>query len=202
MRIRYARHHGECDSVQEEIENTVQYVHDVTPEYAKGYVVQSNHDEQLMHWLNSNRPKDDPENALVYHRLWCLLLNDFHARKDGNFSPVLKLWYEQSMGKSNINFLERNDTLVLAGHACSFHGHTGANGSRGSIGQFGKLGVKTVIVHSHSPGIQDYSMQVGVTAALDHEYNSLPSSWFHAHGVLYPDGSRTLIFIVNGNWKS
>lgn len=201
LRTRYERHFGEHNSVQEEIEQAILYICDATPPFSQGYVVQSNHDDHLMEWLNNAKWKDDPENALLYHKLWYILLEYWHTNDTRQWISPMKLWYNQVMGEDRIKFLNKDETLVLAGHACSFHGHDGVNGTRGSISQFSKLGVKTVIGHSHSPGIQDHCVQVGITASLDHGYNSLPSSWFHAHGLIYPDGSRTLIFIVDGKWK-
>lgn len=82
------------------------------------------------------------------------------------------------------------------------HGHVGPNGSRGSVKSQARIGMKSVIGHSHSPGIRDGAYQVGTSSRLNLEYVRGPSSWLHTHCVIYANGKRTLINIINGEWRA
>ena len=44
--------------------------------------------------------------------------------------------------------------------------------------------------------------QVGTSSRLKLEYNSGPSSWLHTHCCIYPNGKRTLITIIDGQWRA
>jgi hypothetical protein len=81
------------------------------------------------------------------------------------------------------------------------HGHLGANGARGGLRGFSKLGVKTIVGHSHTPGIIEGAYQVGTSSHLKLEYNDGPSSWLNTHALVYPNGKRTLINIIKGKWR-
>lgn len=59
----------------------------------------------------------------------------------------------------------------------------------------------TVSLTGNSPGIYQGVYQVGVSTHLDLEYTSGPSSWLQSHCIIYPDGHRTLIHIIDGKWK-
>lgn len=59
----------------------------------------------------------------------------------------------------------------------------------------------TVSLTGNSPGIYEGCYQVGVSARLDLEYASGPSSWLHTHCIIYADGARTLVNIIGGKWR-
>jgi hypothetical protein len=82
-----------------------------------------------------------------------------------------------------------------------YHGDHGPNGARGSRAQFGKIGTKVIIGHGHSPGIREGAYQVGTSSLLDLEYVKGPSSWLATHCVVYSNGKRSLLNIVEGEWK-
>lgn len=60
----------------------------------------------------------------------------------------------------------------------------------------------TVSLTGNSPGIYEGCYQVGVSASLNLEYVRGCSSWMHTHAIIYPDGSRTLINLINGKWRA
>jgi hypothetical protein len=91
--------------------------------------------------------------------------------------------------------------MTIEGIEIGYHGDRGPNGARGSRNAFSKIGVKTVIGHSHSPGIRDGAYQTGTSSRLKLEYNSGPS-WLHTHCVIYPNGKRSLINIIDGKWRA
>ena len=99
-------------------------------------------------------------------------------------------------------FLGADESYLIKGVEVGYHGDRGSNGARGNIRQFGKIGVKSVIGHSHTPGIKDGVYQVGTTSLLRLEYNHGPSSWLHTHCLIYRNGKRSLVNIIDGEWKA
>ena len=90
----------------------------------------------------------------------------------------------------------------IKGIKVDMHGHLGPNGSRGgTVRTFAKLGVKTITGHSHGPGIMDGAYRVGTSSVYDPEYVAGPSSWLQTHGVIYANGKRSLLNIINGEYK-
>ena len=82
----------------------------------------------------------------------------------------------------------------------SMHGDKGLNGGRGSLLSLSKIGVKSIIGHSHTPGIREGCIQVGTSSVLRRDWNDGPSSWMHTHCLVYPNGKRTLINMIGGEW--
>lgn len=72
----------------------------------------------------------------------------------------------------------------------------------GSLKGYGKIGVKTVTGHTHSPGIRDGAYQVGGSTRLGLAYLRGPSSWLHTHCAIYANGKRSLINIIDGEWRA
>lgn len=154
----------------------------------KCVIVNSNHSEHLSQWFNRFRPERDPINIGLYYELGEM------ARVSGN-ENLFQLFLERYCTKELI-FVDGNDLFEIAGIDISQHGHRGPNGARGSAKAFARTGHKTVIGHSHTPCIEKGSYQVG-TASDGMEYAIGYSSWMNAHCVIYPNGKRGMISIVN-----
>lgn len=205
--IRYGKHHYGRDNVEEGLQISADFVDKHSREGMTNVVIKSNHDEALDRWLRESEPKNDPENAVFYHYMKYHQYKNLRMSKNG-YSTIdpFKFWCENPVygrGLQNIDktvFLKRDQSYTVKGIELGFHGDRGPNGSRGSIRSLSKIGPKIVIGHSHTPGIFQGAYQVGVSANLNLEYVSGPSSWMHTHCIIYPDGSRTLIHIVNGKW--
>jgi hypothetical protein len=73
---------------------------------------------------------------------------------------------------------------------------------RGSINNLRRISNKSIIGHSHTPGIEEGCYQVGTSTYLRLEYNKGASSWLNAHSVLNADGKRQMLVIVEGRWRS
>lgn len=186
------------DSVEDEVKSCIDLIDRCTPEDVTALVVPSNHDEAFDRWLREAEPKRDPRNAVFYHRLRLEVLERYKAT--GEWTPALEIAYEW-FGQGRAKFLRRDDPYVVEGVALGFHGDLGANGGRGSVLSYSKLGAKTITGHGHSPEILEGAYRVGLTGELDQGYNRGPSSWAHAHCVLYANGKRSLIFVKGGAWR-
>lgn len=205
--LAFAKHHLGRNNVEEGLQITADFIDKHTRPDCTNIIVKSNHDEALNRWLREADPKQDPENAILYHYLMYHTLSNVKPTSTGfSFLDPFAFWCknpvkQKGMLNDSTLFLGRDESFTIKDIEVGFHGDQGPNGSRGSIKSFTKIGPKTVIGHSHTPGIEEGVYQVGVSARLDLEYVSGPSSWLQTHCVIYPDGKRTLIHLINGKWK-
>ena len=89
-------------------------------------------------------------------------------RREHPFAWAYRKFYDAPDG---IEFLDEEDSYVIAGVEHAMHGHRGTNGVRGSRANLSQIGDKLNIGHSHSAGITDGTYQAGVTGKLDMGYN-------------------------------
>lgn len=198
LRDRYLRTRGVgLDSVEQEVDLAIAFV-DSFPKWTRPHVVQSNHDEAFDRWLEETHPRHDPVNARFWCECWAQMLAEGEVR--GEYPSAFEMLYRRR-GSGAADFVGRNEGLRIGEIECGFHGDKGANGSRGSINQFARFGFKSVIGHSHSPGIRDGCYQVGVTGLLDQGYNATPSGWLQTHALIYPSSKRTLLNVISGRWR-
>lgn len=204
--VQFAKHHSPAGNLENELEETLSFVTYTTPKDSKTVIVSSNHNDHLLRWLNECDPKQDHENAILYHHLMYLMLEntEFVPEHGTRYPDPFQLYAEKiyKIDEEKIQFLDRNETFKIGGIELSSHGDIGKNGSRGSARQFAQFEEKYVIGHSHSPAIEKGAYQVGLSARKNLEYNQGASSWSHCHCIVYPNGSRQLLFIRNGKWKA
>jgi hypothetical protein len=195
--VKYQKFMTGNNKVEDELMLTINYIKDTTPDYSQTIIVQSNHNEHLYRWLNECDPVTQPWNAKIYHELMYMMLD---AVEHGVKADPFKL-YSQGM-LPNCVFVDRNDDCSIHDIQLSMHGDVGSNGARGSRKGFTLLPIKSIIGHSHSPGIDKGVYQVGTSSLLRLEYNKGASSWDHAHVIVNPNGKRQLIFIRNGKYQN
>lgn len=200
---RYAKHIADMDSIEAELQKTLDFIVKSTPKTSRNIIVSSNHNDHLTRWLNEADPKQEPWNAKVYHFLMWNMLNEVVTNPDGSFSypNPFERWCSHTKPEFDMHFTGRDTSFKICDIEISNHGDIGLNGSRGSIAQYAKLAHKCIIGHSHSPGIKFGCYQVGTSSKLKLEYNQGPSSWLNSHCVIYKNGKRQLINIVNGQWR-
>ncbi|MCW7556505.1 hypothetical protein NX722_28485 [Endozoicomonas gorgoniicola] len=199
----YWKHHSHTDCVESEIKLTCHYIDRIRwPVIIK----RSNHDEAMERWLKEADPKHDPRNARLYHATMAQILTIHDERMAAGlvYESVdpFELVARQHLEHSDVRFLRRDESCVIGGVEVSYHGDQGPNGVRGSRKAFTRIGVKVTIGHSHSPGIEEGVYQVGVSAKMDMGYNKGPGSWLHTHCVTYANGKRTLINVIDGQWRA
>lgn len=205
--VAYGKHHFGLNNVEEGLQVTADFIDKYSNPDRINIITKSNHDEAFDRWLRIADPKLDPENAkffyyMKYHQLKSV------KRSNTGFDSVdpFAFWCfypDEQPGlrsRGNTIFLDRDESVEIAGIETGFHGDHGTNGAKGSLHSFSKIGPKVIIGHSHTPGIIDGAYQVGMSAMLDLEYQSGPSSWMHTHCIIYPDGTRTLINIIDGKY--
>lgn len=199
--IQYSKHKHGHHLVGEELEMTVKHIDETTPSFAENLIVASNHHDHLGRWLKECHPASEPWNADIWHEIFGLVKETVEFKERGVvYDDPFALWMESRM-KSKVKFLKRDTESSVGGVLIGFHGDLGSNGSRGSINQYAKIGAKTVIGHSHSPGIKHGAYQTGTSSTLRMDYTRGPSSWAHCHCVIYPNGKRQLLFVIDGYWR-
>jgi hypothetical protein len=143
------------------------------------YVVKSNHDEFLNKYLATGTY--EPHNLKMAFELG----NAFMNGRDPLYAALGKI--------NNVKYLSRNDMVIKNYCRLDLHGDKGTNGAKGRIEQFDRMAFRSVLGHSHTPGLLTYATQVGTSTKLRLSYNSGPSSWAHAHALVHKNYTQLLI---------
>jgi hypothetical protein len=200
----FAKFHARADDVEAEVDRSYAYIDKHSPPDVRNKIIPSNHHDQFTRWVRETDPRTNPRNAVFWARTFEAMCLGSKMVKTGPATIDPFAWWAKHKLKciNRTKFLSRNDSHLIAGIEVNFHGDAGPNGSRGTRNGFTRIGAKTVIGHSHSPGIKDGCYQVGTSSFLGLAYQRGPSSWLQCHAALYPNGKRSLIFIVNGFWRA
>lgn len=186
--------------VEDELHQTMEYIHLTTPSFSESVIISSNHNDHLSRWLQECNPKIEIWNSTFYHKMMYLMHKNIET--EGGSTNPFKLWHEHEFpNRTDIKFADERDSFKIKGIELAYHGHHGINGSRGSATQFAKLDCKTISGHSHSPQIVNGAYVVGHSCKSKLDYNLGPSSWHHAHCLIQPNGRRQLVFIKKGKWR-
>lgn len=202
--VNFAKHHAGKANVRRGLEETFALVDRVTPRDCTNIFVPSNHPDALARWVKEADPKTDPENCVFWAETFTAMckgarMTDTGARTIDPFA----YWGRKMLATADqARFPSRDEAVIINGIDVNNHGDAGANGARGSLKGFTRIGVKTIIGHSHSPGIDEGAYQVGHNSRGGLEYQRGPSSWLPADCVIYANGKRSLIFIIDGAWRA
>jgi hypothetical protein len=201
---RYAKHKSGRDSVEAEIDRCFAFMDRHSPRNIRNIVVASNHHEHLARWVRETDPRSDLRNCIFLSKTFIAMAEGAEDRDTGAGTIDPFAWWAKQKLKciDRTTFLDRNESHLINGIEVGFHGDQGANGARGNIKGYAKIGVKTITGHTHTPGIRDGAYQVGGGTRLGLSYLRGPSSWLHCHAVIYRNSKRSLLFVVDGNWRS
>ena len=169
-------------SLKQELDEFKQEVSELK-KLAKLVIVKSNHDEWVDRYLEECRFVNDSTNL----RLALQLAIYKYDGKD-----VLATY----VNDPEIRFLKRDEDFTIAGIQLGSHGDI-----EGSLGRIEKSFGKAVTGHSHSGAILRGVYRVGTSTKLREAYAQGPISWTNTHCLVYPNGSRQLINIINGKYR-
>lgn len=187
--------------LEKELRNVVKFIKETTPANSERWIVPSNHHDHLTKWLKKATPLSDPDNAQLLVKLWAEWVDTIEMTDRGvRAADPLELYARPHVPES-VRFLSRDEVAEIAGVVVSYHGDHGINGQKGTLNQFDRIGARTVTGHSHTPGIIRGAWAVGTSSRLSLEYTSGPSTWAHAHCLIWPNGKRQLVFIIGGKWR-
>jgi hypothetical protein len=157
-------------------------------------IVKSNHDEFLERYLQEGRYVKDPEN----HGIALELANAYLNGKDPLKHAVEKAGLKNI---DKIRWLKRDENFEVANIQLGSHGDHGLNGTKANIKSLEIAYGKAVVGHSHTPEILRGVWVVGTSSYLRVRYNVGPSSWMHTSCLVYANGSRQLINVIDKKWR-
>lgn len=184
------------------------------------------HGSTVFHYLPSNHPEfvekfildgawlRDPANAEVGAELYLAWIKDIRKSRDKkgirDFDPVghhLRAMLPETLS-GRVHFHQRKMAVKFPPGVSPkkrilvLHGDIGMHGrpSRG-FKEFRKQNIRIFLGHNHSAMIWDGIWRVGVSTPLSSHYIQGPSTaWTNTHGVIFENGQRMLVNIVNGKW--
>jgi len=198
--INLAKHHAGMSSIPKELRLTCDFVN----RYGAGFeniIIPSNHNEGLERWIRETDWRKDPSHMEFYLETALAMVKQTEMTPEGarTIDPF-HYWAAQFL-KVPYVLLKRDQSFSILGIETGMHGDIGPNGARGSVMNLRRIGVKSIIGHVHSPGIEEGCWAVGTNSRLRVQYNRGPSSWLHTDCVVYANGKRTLLHIIGGRWK-
>jgi hypothetical protein len=196
----YAKWVSGINSIEDELRKTVDYINETTPTNTVSLIVQSNHNEHLLKWLNEVDISTEPWNAKLYHYLMYQMLSNTTMSTSGASYPDPFALIASPWLNTNVEFVSREGKKIM-GIEVGAHGDVGVNGARGSAKSFARIPDKMIVGHSHSPSIEKGCYTVGTSSKLALEYNRGASTWHHAHVIIHPNGKRQMIFITPDGWR-
>lgn len=175
--------------------------------WSTSVVVPSNHHDAYERWLREADPRDDPVNM----KFWCqsnVAMAEAIEREDGDFDIFRwALTQVDDRQTEDVVFPPRGGSYIVCqasgGIECAFHGDQGVNGARGSPLNLTRVATRMNTGHTHSPSILDGVYTAGLCGLMDQGYNNEAlSSWSHTQIVVYPNGKRSLVTVVDGKWRA
>jgi hypothetical protein len=197
-----AKRQAGADDVRMEVGRAIKFIRDHTPPYAASVIVGSNHNDMLRRWLLRNDWRSDPTNAAFYLETALAMVRGTKLTAKGTEYPDPFVHWVREAKLPRTRVLGADESFVLGGVELGMHGDQGPNGARGSVKNLRRIGIRSIIGHSHSPAIDEGCYQTGTSTHLRLEYNGGPSSWLNTHCVLHAGGKRQLINIIDGEWRA
>jgi hypothetical protein len=186
------------ESVSDEVAEVAEWLRtDAYRPWCKTIVVPSNHHEALERWVKDADWKTDPVNAMFYlEAAKALLLGERDL-----FAWAIAHTATPGPWSETVEFLETDESYIVAGVELGQHGHLGLNGARGNHKSFVKLGRPATTGHEHTAAIHLWNWVAGTSTKLRIGYNRGPSSWSHSHVIQYPEGTRSMVTMFGGKWR-
>jgi hypothetical protein len=203
----YVKHHTGNNDIERELRQSCDFLAEKAKAYPKvrHIIVDSNHPRWLSQWLNRINPRYDLQNVVFWARTLEMVAGTARMGDSGvEAADPFVLWAKQMLPApvlARTKFLRQDESHLIMGIECGMHGDRGANGAKGSPRTFAKLGVKSVTGDGHSPWIKDGAYRVGTNTRLKLSYTAGPSSWLHTDCLIYSNGKRTLINVIDGKWR-
>lgn len=161
-------------------------------------IVYSNHDDFLNRYLRAARYAD-PSQA-QNHRI-SLKLALAALDKINPLEYALNELYGFD-NQEKVNWLKLDQDFIIAGIQMGVHGHKGANGSHNpSIAGLERVYRTCNTGHTHSSEILRGAFRAGTSTYLKLGYNSGPSSWSQSHVLTHQNGSRQIIYTIDGKYS-
>jgi hypothetical protein len=201
--IAIAKRKGNMRDARREAYDAIEFVRDRTGEGMLSVIISSNHDEFLGRWIRETDWRTDPLNAQFYLELALEMVKntEFVKGYGAQYPNPFIMLARANLEGEQFKVLDPDESFMVKNIELGMHGDNGPNGARGSIRNLRRIGVRSILGHSHTPAISEGAYQVGTSTALKAEYTTGPSSWMNTHCVIYQTGKRSLIHIIDGDWR-
>ena len=168
--------------------------------------VPSNHNDFLREWVENTDPRGDPANCMFWAETYLAVLRSAETRWTPGGVAVqdaFAYWGKKLLRTaSQALFLRKGEVYQINGIEVGYHGHLGSGGKPGTREGFSRIGVRTIFGHGHAPGIRAGAYQVGTSSRLALAYMAgTPSAWLHTHCLVYPNGKRSLLNVIDGEYR-
>lgn len=202
--LQVAKENGGVRNIQHEVARSIAHVRERTYPGIINIIQAANHTDMLRRYIVGciHNGFKDPQNAAFGLRVASYLADHAHIGPKGPSYPDPYKWLVDSAELPQTRVLELDESFSLADVALDMHGDMGPNGARGSRKNLARIGTKSIIFHSHSPGIEEGCYQAGTSTKLRLSYNHGPSSWLNAHVLLQHDGKRQIVNIIDGKYTA
>lgn len=200
---KFTNHINMKNNVENELNETAQFLVDYIPAGTNAVIVESNHNAHLDKWLLDYPTKHQTlVNSKFYHRMMYAMLDNIEStgKKQNSFELWLNDYTENDL--PNLVFTSNYESYKIKDVELKLHGDRGIGGARGNSISFAKLPVKTITGHSHSAKIHLGNWVTGTSSKLNLGYNDgTPTTWVNAHVIIYNNGCRQMLIINDGKWK-
>lgn len=191
---------GKTD-IRQELEEVVAWINARVPG-REVFIVNSNHHDFLRRWMVKADWKTDQENAEFYLETALAMVKSARTLPNGpTYLDPFPYWLQRLGVAANVHVLGKNEGLMISGIECGMHGHWGPNGSKGTLKNLARLGTKVISGHRHGPGIEEGHYGVGTSSYRRLSYMAGPSSHMNTHCLIYANGKRTLVSVVDGEYR-
>lgn len=192
--------------VDEELRRTKAVIEKYLRPWCKTIAPDSNHDGWwMLSWLAKYDYRYDPANAELFLKLQMYMYEQMRAGKMSRDINIMeKAFAEVGMKPGTVQFLVPDESFMICNRKieCGMHGHLGPSGARGTPQNLNKIGRRANTAHTHSAGIYNGLYVAGTSSQFKWSYNHGPSAWTHSHIVTYPSGSRAIVTMYAGKWRS
>jgi len=160
-------------------------------------IVYSNHDDFLNRYLRAGKYTEpsQAQNHRTSLKLALALLDGLNPVEYG-VNELFKFRHQKSW-----RWLDLDEDFIVAGIQMAAHGHLGANGKHNpSIAGLENIYTRSNTGHTHSSEILRGAWRAGTSTYLKLGYNKGPGSWSQSHIWTYANGSRQIIYTIDGKY--
>jgi len=197
--------YSRLDNVEEEVQESFRFITERLDGVDSVIIKPSNHHDWLMKWLKfTDWKKIGPKNRAFYLDSASAMVkkaSTMHPDDAERLDAYIEFAKLHFVNDSRVKVLDYDESYKVADIEVGMHGHLGPNGSRGTVANYSKLGVKTIAGDCHAPGIMGGAWRAGTSTLLKRGYNRGPSGWLNTHVLVYANGKRTMINVINGSWR-
>lgn len=190
------------NSVRDELVRGWEF-HDEMAKDRSSIIIPSNHTDSRLKWyMRETDWRKDPVNAEFYLETALQMVRSLEQTEIGpSYDDPFIHWGRKLSKAPNVRFPDRDQSVMIAGIEHQYHGDVGPGAARSaSLTNMRRIGVRTSFGHTHEPGTEEGAMTAGTSTYLRLGYNTGPSSWMNSHIATFPNGKRTHLFIMGGEW--